>query len=747
MIRASATRLALLGPVFVLLLVWLLAAYRAGGYEARNWLPLALLMAFAGLVVAALRAYQQPPSRPVLIVFGLFFLYVLWMALSTLWAIGPALAWEEAARAGFYLVFFALAVTYVGRSGGASGCRVILPLAALVIVALALVRIGAGSALGTDFFLARRFAFPITYPNGAGSFYLLLVWPLLWLAADSRRRVWMRAVCLGSVPVLIQLGLLTQSRGAAVALAFSAVIYFVLTPARLRSLIFLAVPAILVALSFTPLTAYYAEGAHTVSRMVALLWLGGSWVAAAVAGALLVLAESRVTIARPVRVAVSLVVVVALLGAAVFGVFALQDRLGDLSTWATDTVDRFVSDEGGDESGGIGESRFGDMGGNGRWRLWTTAWYGFQESPLIGNGAGSYRYLNELHRTNHTVDARQAHSIELDALSETGIVGLVFLLGTFGMALGVALAPRFRSWWELLRRRRALFLAPEDAGGHHSVGTADQAWVIALVAAFLFWFIQASVDWTWHFPGVTLGTLLLLAFALSTSAPDTAAAKRPPRSRRLSGLLFRVGLGVASLAVLVGAAMPYLSMQYQNVALAKMSRDTHAALADSSTALFLFPVSAEPLLVRTDIYRAAATNAIGIADPVERGYQVASGLALSLAAAERAIQRDEASGLVYQLAGRAALDLLAARDPSVFHDERTERWDGLAGASPSTDPVALELAVRALAATDSEAEAANQILALTSGGLVARATAHLRASQERNPTEPSVIRLLEALED
>ncbi|NLT34436.1 MAG: hypothetical protein GXX83_00835, partial [Gaiellales bacterium] len=279
MIRSSATRLALLGPVFVLLLVWLLAAYRAGGYEARNWLPLALLMAFAGLVVAALRAYQQPPSRPVLIVFGLFFLYVLWMALSTLWAIGPALAWEEAARAGFYLVFFALAVTYVGRSGGASGCRVILPLAALVIVALALIRIGAGSALGTDFFLARRFAFPITYPNGAGSFYLLLVWPLLWLAADSRRRVWMRAVCLGSVPVLIQLGLLTQSRGAAVALAFSAVIYFVLTPARLRSLIFLAVPAILVALSFTPLTAYYAEGAHTVSRMVALLWLGGSWVA------------------------------------------------------------------------------------------------------------------------------------------------------------------------------------------------------------------------------------------------------------------------------------------------------------------------------------------------------------------------------------------------------------------------------------------------------------------------------------
>ncbi|MBN1628485.1 MAG: O-antigen ligase family protein, partial [Thermoleophilia bacterium] len=631
-------------------------------------------------------------------------------------------------------------------SGGALRCRVILPLAALVIVALALVRIGAGSALGTDFFLARRFAFPITYPNGAGSFYLLLVWPLLWLAADSRGRVWMRAVCLGSVPVLIQLGLLTQSRGAAVALVCSTVVYFILTPARLRSLIFLAIPANLVALSFTPLTSYYAEGAGTVSRTVALLWLGGSWGAAAVAGALLVIAESRVTVARPVRVATSLVIVVALVAGAVFGVFALQDRVGDLSSWATGIVDRFVSDEGGDAGESIGESRFGDMGGNGRWIMWTTAWKGFQESPVVGNGAGSYRYLNELHRTNHTVDARQAHSIELDALSETGVVGSALLLGTLGMALGVALAPRFRSWWELLRRRRALFLAPEDAGGHHAVGAADQAWVIALVAAFLFWFIQASVDWTWHVPGVTLGALLLLAFALSTSAPDTAAAIRP-RSRHLSGLLFRVGLGVASLAVLVGAAMPYLSMQYQNVALAKMSHDTHAALADSSTALSLFPVSAEPLLVRSDVYRAAATNAIGSTDPVEQGYRVASGLALSLAAAERAIEKDEASGLVHQIAGRATLDLLAARDPSIFHDKRTERWDGLAEASLTTDPAALERSVRTLAATDSEAEAANQILALTSERLVARATAHLRASQERNPTEPSVIRLLEALED
>ena len=689
-----------------------------------------------------------------LVVLGLFALYVVWMALSVTWAMGPGPAWHEAARTGFYLVFFALALTYLGRPGAQTAERFLLLAAGLVIVAMALWAFVFPTE--ADFFLARRLGFPIAYPNGTGSFYLLLVWPLLWLAADPRGRLWMRALSLGTITALVQLGILTQSRGAAAALVLSALLYFLLTPARLRSLVFLILPALLVALSFEPLTAYYSEGANQVDRSVALLWIASSWLVAAVAGVVLSLVDRRLRLTPRVRLGVSAVVVVVLLAGAGLGFVQFQNRVGDVSAWASDALSTFIDDEGGAEGAGIGDSRFGDLRGNGRGPMWRTAWEGFLDSPIIGNGAASYRYLNELHRPSPTMTGQQAHSIELDVLDETGVVGMILFVGAFGSALGLALAPRFRSWWALFRRRRPFFLtanAPQFVpGARPASGFGDQAWIAALTGAVLFWFIHASVDWIWHLPGVTLGALLLLAYALATSVvrPEAVideqappAASSPAPRRDSWSATFRIALAVVSFGVVVAVGLPYLSYQYENVALSRMRTDTETALGHASTARYLFPVSAEPFLIRANVYRAAAQAATDIQDPGARSTAVREALALAVAANERAIEKERASSQVHQEAGMATLDLLAARNAGSVYGDRAESWAGLGAA---TETRAGSESPALLLATDDERRRVQEILALTDQELLRRAREHLEAARERDPLDGQLAKILPAIE-
>jgi hypothetical protein len=748
-----AAWLAYVIPVVMLVVIWLLAAYRAGGYQAHSWMPLAIFIGFAGLVVAALRAYGRLPSRNSLLVVGLFALYIVWMALSIIWAVGRAAAWEESARACFYLVFLALAVTYLSAPEGQRGARPLLLAAGLVIVAISLFRLATTSGLQTDYFLGRRFAFPLTYPNAAGSFYLLLTWPLLWLAADPRGRSWVRGLSLGTMTALLELGFLTQSRGAAAGLVISAMIYFLLSPARLRSLLFLAVPAILVALAFAPLTAYYTDGVATIGRSDALWWVGGSWAIAAGAGLTIGLADRHVHVSSRVRWALSVVVIVALIGGASFGLVRLQSRAGGLSQWVRSTASSVVSLEVRSGDQGLGGSRFGDFGGNGRGMFWRTAWLGFAHSPVVGNGVGSYPYLNELYRARASVNAQQAHSIELDQLGDTGVIGFVLFMVAFVYALGISLAPRFRSWLALARRRRPLMRHLRSSQSEAETPVAAQAWTVALVAAVLLWFVHASVEWLWHFAGVTLGALLLLAWAITSTAQPTPTENGdgPAPPRRRPDLLFRIGLGVFSVATLVGVGLPYLSIQYQNAGVHDLASRPQTALGRAATAHSLFPVSPGPFYLRADTYRSVAADAAELTGRNGQGQEVLDGLALSLAAEERAASADDASFMPYYRAGLAALDLLAARTAGATIGDRAGSWagsgqDALPGtAAPPAAAGGGGANAAMTMATESERARAREILGLTDEQLLARASDYFQAAKARNPLQPQVNELLDAV--
>lgn len=729
------------GPLGVLVAIWLMSAYETGGYGVEQWFPFAILTAFIGLVVTVLRAYREPPPKRLLIVLALFAIYVIWMALSTIWAMGRASAWEESARAGFYLVFFALALTYVWQARDRSPGRGLLVIAALVLVGVAVVRLAAGDIPEGDF-LGKRYQFPITYSNGAAGFYYLLIWPLLWLAADPRGRLWIRALALGAIPPLLQLGLLTQSRGGLAALAISAVFYFLFSPARLRSLVFLVVPALVVGFSFVPLATYYTDGPDQVGATLALLWLAGSWVGVSVVGLVLALVDRRIPVPGRLRLAVSVIVLVAVLAGIGFGTLRLQQRVGDIGEWVSDTTSRFFESTPNDPSEGLSGTRFGMVGGSGRGVLWKSGWQGFLDSPVIGNGAGSFIYVNELYRTKPRTNAKQAHSIELDQLGETGLVGFVLFVGMFASAAGIAVAPRFRSWWTFARRRRPLLLNAADDHPGEAGDVAGQAWTMALLSALALWTVHASVDWIWHLPSVTLGALFLLALALSANAPHRAASARAPRAL---GGAFRIGLGIVALAVLAATVLPYLSLQYEKAALTKVRTDPRSALAYTSTAHALFPVSPEAFALRAYVYRALAQDAADRPDRGRMGTSVLESLALALAADERAIHEDRASSVRHYQAAMAALDLLAARDPQLAIGAQAARWAGTGIDTAGEDPVLTDGSLAMILADVSERETAEEILGLTNQGLLERAGQHLDAALERNPLDLSINNLLDAV--
>ena len=118
-----------------------------------------------------------------------------------------------------------------------------------------------------------------------------------------------------------------------------------------------------------------------------------------------------------------------------------------------------------------GTSHFGSLGSN-RYDFWRVALDEFVAHPLAGNGSRGFRAAYLESRRSSETPAR-AHSVELDALSETGIVGFVLL----ALALGLACA--------------------SFAGRSRDDGVA-----LGALGAFAIWLAQASVDWTWTFPAV-----------------------------------------------------------------------------------------------------------------------------------------------------------------------------------------------------------------------------------------------------
>jgi tetratricopeptide (TPR) repeat protein len=208
----------------------------------------------------------------------------------------------------------------------------------------------------------------------------------------------------------------------------------------------------------------------------------------------------------------------------------------------------------------------------------------------VGAGNFSRPYFQQRATTE---DVDQPHSLELQALSELGIVGAL-LLGCF--IVGV--------YWGGVRMRRAAARTPLRLG-----------LVTAGVGVFTTWLVQASVDWMHLLPGLTaiaLAAAAVLIWPRSRHEPSAQSVPTRAPSKQMA-----IALGVSAVVIALIATGASLSREglaqvYRSRAQSELARKPAAALADANRSLDIDADS-----IRTYYIRAAALARFDQAGPAE----------------------------------------------------------------------------------------------------------------------------------
>ena len=206
-------------------------------------------------------------------------------------------------------------------------------------------------------------------------------------------------------------------------------------------------------------------------------------------------------------------------------------------------------------------ARFGTVSGNGRYTIGK-----WRSTPPVatcsaGNGGGTFQLLWDP-RAPYDSSVENAHSLYVETLAETGVVGLALLGSFFLLVLGAA----------VMLCRRSRYEARVRAAG--------------LTGALIAFTVGAAADWLWQVPALPAAFLLLSAALL---APARASA---PRRAPLS---LRLGAIAVAIASLFAVAVPLATVNTVRASQAAvLSGDPARALADARAAVRLEPGAASP---------------------------------------------------------------------------------------------------------------------------------------------------------
>lgn len=539
--------------------VLFLVALDGGSYSLESRSTLAVAVWWLILLGIVGGFFRNRLSRAQALTGMLLLAFAAWSGLSAFWADSPERAVLDLGRNLLYAGLFVLLVAAVPRAR--------LP-AWTAGIGIGIAAVGALALCGRLFpgltpagqlpeFIPRaqtRLYYPLNYWNALAAL-LAIGLPVLLSFATTARSAVTRAAAVGVVPALSAAIYLTSSRGGSAAAVAGIAVWIVLTSRR-----WAAVGTLLIALT-------------------------GSWAAVVVVRArpeLVDVAQGPLAESQGRSAAVLLLVVCLGTGAAsaigwlmLVGRFRPPRRVGRAAALATgaglialvvsaDPLTRFEEfkqpSSSSTRTGGYVETHLLSVHGNGRWQHWTAAIDEFQESPVVGRGAGSYEAWWAEHGSL-PVFVTEAHSLYLEVLGELGIVGFILLVGALLLGAGAAV--------------RLAAQEPDPA-------RARSAGLLGGFAAFA---VAAGVDWMWEVPAVTGAGLACLALALA-SPP---AARRPGRARLAAMPL--------ALAAIVLVAAPALSAGRLDASRAAFVRgDLRAAAAAAHDARRLSPWAASPFL-------------------------------------------------------------------------------------------------------------------------------------------------------
>ena len=471
-----------------------------GGYAAARWAPFGLAVLWVAVAVLAPdRERSSGPRRVALLAYGLL---VAWTALSMAWASTPGVAFDAAGRTALYGLALALALRPRWTVPAVRRLLVLVAAGGTVLAGATLLRVASADDPGASFVDGRLIA-PLGYVNATGAMWAVVLPALVHVAAGGVRSPAGRVLALGGAGLVLQTALLSQSRGALIALAVALAVQLWLTSARSATLFVVGVTAAVTALVAGQLLD--VRGAADVADLARRTDAAGGRIALASLGLLVLGAAAQVLleVQRPRRRAAlsdERHGRVALRLTAAAGVVALLLAVGNPVAWASDRVDEAL--HGSNATVPVSGSRLtGDLGSE-RGDMYRVALDVFASHPLRGAGAEDFAgaYLRE-RRSDES--PRFAHSLPLGVLSGLGLVGLALLLVALGAPLVGAL------------RRRARLDAPGRAGA------------AAATAGFVAWAVESTWDWTWEFPALSVLALVLLGVAARAVGSDDPADAPP----------------------------------------------------------------------------------------------------------------------------------------------------------------------------------------------------------------------------
>lgn len=462
-----------------------------GGYFSTSWGWPGMLLAWGAVLGAAVKA-QVRPSRAELAFVGGLAAFALWLAVSMAWTSSPTNTALEVERTLIYVAAALAVLTLVPRE------QVRTLLGALCGAMTLICLYGLATWLfpdrfhSADAFAGARLASPVGYWNGLGLVAAMASLLALTFAASATTRV-ARVLAGAALPLLLATLYFTFSRGASAALIVGLCVLVAADRRRLQ-LVALALPLGVIsafvvwrASQATALThtgdsaAAAAHDGHRVAAIVLVACIAAGYVALTSAWtervATLPVVRRRAPWAAGALALVLLILVFARFGAPwTIAHHAYRSFNSNIST-QTNLNNRLFT-----------------FSSNGRLPAWRVAVHAFEGHPVGGIGAGAFEQYWNLHRPDFFT-IQDAHSLYVETLAETGIVGLALLL--------VALLAPFAAF----RRARQEPLAA------------------AALAAYSAYLVHAIVDWDWELSGVTLSALLCGGALLAAGRPDVPAGR------------------------------------------------------------------------------------------------------------------------------------------------------------------------------------------------------------------------------
>lgn len=590
-------------------------ALAGGGFALadRHIAGLAVCLILAAMLVLG-AAGRVTLGRPLYWASGLIGALALLSALSSLWSGSVELSVIEADRVLVYLGFFVAAflVSQTSHERQRFGEGIAVALIGVAALALAsrllpdVLSVAEGPGTGA------RLSYPLGYWNADGVVFGIATGMTLWLTRRSLSAA-LRWLAVVSLPVVLLAIYFTYSRGGLLALAVTCGCLIALSQDRLWLLPTLAIgaigamPAVLAVQARNSLAQNLNDAQIAGQGLTVLAFLvAGCLLAAALFAGLrrLERREGRLT-GRALEVSRNPRILKATALAAALIAFGAAAAVGGRAWDQFSSPDLRVPSS--------PEEHFTRLYGSGRNEFWRVAVDAFGEKPVLGHGAGTYRFSWHLlrHNSENNLDA---HSLYLQAFTDLGLVGGLLVLAMVGTLLWTGVAA-----WRGAR------------------GT-ERDLNAALLGAALAFAICAAIDWFWLIAAMGaiffLTTGALVAARCAQLARLRVAGNGHQRKRRYGIAILGLAVAWISVLALVGPLLVDREIKASNSAAAEGNLAN--AVSHAETARSIEPWATSPY------------KQLGLLAEREGNY------AAAIDWLNEAIDREEGSWLLYYLRARVA---------------------------------------------------------------------------------------------